>query len=262
MTADSTIPNRRLRVFLCYAHEDREAVLTLYKRLQSDGFQPWMDEEDLLPGQEWQTEIRKAVRSSDAFLVCLSPRSTTRAGFVHKEIAFALDIAGEQPEGSIFVIPLKLEPCTAPEKLGRWHWGLLFRENGYRKLVKSLHHRAEQLGLQPATDKPSGSGVSPVGSEASHPPITPLPHDVFARYESALDIAKERLGKNHARYQELLTYEQRLRENIAHTKQFGDTETRKAERAEVIARLNSLTTDTLDVPFNELPRWEQPPVVW
>jgi hypothetical protein len=41
---------------------------------------------------------------------------------VQKEIKFALDVADEQPEDTIFLIPLKLEECDVPERLARWHW--------------------------------------------------------------------------------------------------------------------------------------------
>jgi hypothetical protein len=56
-------------------------------------------------------EIRRAVRDSYVVLVCLSNQSTTRTGYLQKEIKFVLDRADEQPEGKIFVIPLKLEEC-------------------------------------------------------------------------------------------------------------------------------------------------------
>lgn len=64
---------RRLRVFLCHSSGDKAAVRQLYQRLVDDGFQPWLDEEDLVPGQRWQLEIPKAVRNSEVVLVCLSP---------------------------------------------------------------------------------------------------------------------------------------------------------------------------------------------
>ena len=41
-------------VFLSYAHEDETMVRGLYSRLQSARFQPWMDAEDLHPGERWQ----------------------------------------------------------------------------------------------------------------------------------------------------------------------------------------------------------------
>lgn len=34
-----------LRIFLCHAHEDKEAVRHLYQRLKAEGFAPWLDEE-------------------------------------------------------------------------------------------------------------------------------------------------------------------------------------------------------------------------
>ena len=83
---------------------------------------PWLDEENLLPGQDWQREIPRAVRQSDAVIVCLSRGSINRAGYVQKEIKFALDVANEQPEDTIFLIPLKLEECEMPERLSRWQW--------------------------------------------------------------------------------------------------------------------------------------------
>ncbi|GAB4444046.1 MAG: hypothetical protein Fur0044_40380 [Anaerolineae bacterium] len=98
-----------LRVFLCHTAADKPAVRDLYHRLRADGFEPWLDEEDLLPGQKWQKEIPKTVAASDVVIVCLSQAGLTRAGYVQEEIKFALDMADQQPEDSIFLIPLRLE---------------------------------------------------------------------------------------------------------------------------------------------------------
>src|ERR1035438_2695406 len=101
--ANTPTMSRRLQVFLCHASADKPAVRALYHRLQEDGFQPWPDEEDLLPGQDWEPQIRRAVRESDVVLVCLSQSSVSKKGFVQKEIKFALDTAEEQPEETIYV---------------------------------------------------------------------------------------------------------------------------------------------------------------
>jgi hypothetical protein len=74
------------RVFLCHSSGDKAQVRDLYQRLRKDGFEPWLDEEDLLPGQDRSQEITKAVRSSAVVLVCLSKSSITKTGFVQKEI--------------------------------------------------------------------------------------------------------------------------------------------------------------------------------
>lgn len=93
--------NRQLRIFLCHSSGDKQAVRQLYLRLRQEGFDPWLDEEKLLPGQRWQDEIQKAVRGSDVVLVCLSKSSLGKRGYVQKEIKYALDVADEQPEGTI-----------------------------------------------------------------------------------------------------------------------------------------------------------------
>lgn len=138
---------RKLKVFLCHSSGDKPAVRALYQRLRADGVDPWLDEEDLLPGQKWEQEIPKAVRAADAIVVCLSRSSTTKEGYVQKEIKLALDVAEEKPEGTIFFIPLKLEDCDIPERLKGWHAGSLEGEKGYERLRSALQLRATQLGV-------------------------------------------------------------------------------------------------------------------
>lgn len=67
-----TEPKRPLKVFLCHAHADRDPVRGLYTRLTKDGVDAWLDKAKLLPGQDWELEIRKAVREADVVVVCLS----------------------------------------------------------------------------------------------------------------------------------------------------------------------------------------------
>jgi hypothetical protein len=123
-------------------------VRRLYRRLKEDGFEPWLDEEDLLPGQDWDLEISGAVRHSDMIIVCLSRAAVVKRGYVQKEIKQALDVADEQPEGTIFIIPLKLEECEAPERLRRWQWVSLYETGGYNKLKRALLKSSGQKELE------------------------------------------------------------------------------------------------------------------
>ncbi len=141
-------PPHRLRVFLCHTSDDKPAVRRLYRRLKDDGFDPWLDEENLLPGQDWDLEISRAVRRSDMIIVCLSRAAVVKRGYVQKEIKQALDVADEQPEGTIFIIPLKLEECVAPERLRRWQWVSLFEAGGYARLKRALLHTSKQKGQE------------------------------------------------------------------------------------------------------------------
>jgi len=137
---------RPLKVFLCHASGDKPTVRQLYKRLVQEGLDAWLDQEKLLPGQDWRLEIPKAVQEADVVVICLSNRSITKEGYIQKEIKFALDIADEKPEGTIFLIPARLEDCPVPERLNRWQWVDLFEENGYVRLLRSLKIRADKTG--------------------------------------------------------------------------------------------------------------------
>lgn len=140
--------NRPLRVFLCHAKDDKPSVRPLYTFLLKNGVDAWLDEEKLLPGQDWQLEITKAIGQSDIIVVCLSKHSITKEGFVQKEIRFALDRATEMPEGTIFIIPARLEECEVPHSLVQWQWLDLFGEHGGERLIRGLSARAETLGLK------------------------------------------------------------------------------------------------------------------
>jgi hypothetical protein len=99
---EETGHTRQLKVFICHSSEDKPEVRDLYRKLkQYRGIQPWLDEIDLLPGHEWDLEIKRAVKNADVILVCLSRGSVTKKGYVQKEIKYALDVADEQPEGSV-----------------------------------------------------------------------------------------------------------------------------------------------------------------
>lgn len=144
MSKDSA---RLLRVFLCHASIDKPKVLSLYYKLVNDGVDAWLDKEKLIPGQNWQIEIPKAVRNSDVVIVCLSSNSINKDGFVQKEIKIALDAADEKPEGTIFIIPARLENCEVPERISQYHWVDLFSPDGYERLFKALQERVNNIGI-------------------------------------------------------------------------------------------------------------------
>jgi Leucine-rich repeat (LRR) protein len=138
---------RHIRVFLCHSSDDKPQIRKLYKKLTNDNVDVWLDEENLIPGQDWEYEISKALDNSDAIIICLSKKSISKEGFVQKEIRFALDKAEEKPEGTIFIIPVLLEDCEIPQRLSKRHYAKLFEKNGYALLLKALNIRGINLGL-------------------------------------------------------------------------------------------------------------------
>jgi formylglycine-generating enzyme required for sulfatase activity len=139
---------RPLRVFLCHASQDKPAVRELYTALIKEGWiNPWLDKAKILPGQDWEIVIEKAVEESDVVVVCLSNQSVTKEGYVQREIRYAYDIALEKPEETIFLIPLRLNECNVPRKLRSFHWVDYFgvdKESSYSDLLEALKFRYDQ----------------------------------------------------------------------------------------------------------------------
>jgi len=76
--------------------------------------------------------------------------------------------------------------------------------------------------------------------------------DPYSHYELGLHRLLNKIDEEHPTYQEALVYQQRLSENIAKSRQYGDNDTRKTERSEIIDRLNELAAHALDISFSGL----------
>ena len=150
-------------IFLSYAGEDVGKVAQLYERLAAEGFAPWMDKKDILPGEQWERSISDAIRRADFFLVCLSSHSVNKRGFLQREVKDALNIWEEKLESDIYLIPVRLEDCETPRALGKFHWVDLFTDDGWPLLLKAIregwkrrhatsHGAAAQTTTTPASD--------------------------------------------------------------------------------------------------------------
>jgi hypothetical protein len=199
---------QKLDVFLCHASADKPKVRSLYRRLlREKNIEPWLDQAKLLPGQNWDLEIRKAVSKTDVILVCLSKQSTNKEGYVQKEIKLALDAADEKLEGEIFLIPLKLEVCEVPARLSAWQWLNYFEEGAYKSLLQSLQMRADHFGIK-------------IGQENPKSELTPsLPRPLNKRKETNVDASKINSAypeskKSHSILQNSILKEKATKRNI------------------------------------------------
>ncbi len=141
---------RKLRVFLCHSSQDKSIVRELYQRLNAEGWiDPWLDEEKLLPGQDWDMEIEKAVENAHAVIVFLSNGSVTKEGYVQRELRKVLDVSDEKPEGTLFVIPIRMDDVQIPRRLKMWQYVDFFPANvkasSWIRLIASLRRRAESI---------------------------------------------------------------------------------------------------------------------
>jgi hypothetical protein len=75
--------------------------------------------------------------------------------------------------------------------------------------------------------------------------------NTFTQYEAGLTRLLGQLGKSHPRYADALVYQQRLHENIAQVRLFGNSDALKYERAQIVDALNRLAMETVGKSFNE-----------
>ena len=76
------------QIFMSYAHADKDVARKLSSLLQKAGYNVWTDEE-VLPGSDWLSDIKRALDTSDAMVVLLSPE-TPQSRYVQHEIEYAL----------------------------------------------------------------------------------------------------------------------------------------------------------------------------
>jgi hypothetical protein len=144
----------KLIPFLCYAKENPTGVREFRERLRAEYWiDPWFDEEDILPGQKWEESVVDAVHNSHAVIVFLSSIAVRKEGFFHKELKLALDAAAEKPDGTIFIIPIRLDACDVPERLLPYQYVDYFgdeahKDHVYSSLIAALKVRAENLGIK------------------------------------------------------------------------------------------------------------------
>ena len=102
-------------VFLSYCHDNQAEVAQLRDDLIKAGETVWWDG-DILPGQDWKREIRRAMRDSYAVMLCLSDELAQRVqSGVYPEVLSAITEYRQQKPGNIFLIPVRLNDCEIPD---------------------------------------------------------------------------------------------------------------------------------------------------
>jgi hypothetical protein len=101
-------------IFIAYVQEDVDLALRLYDELAAAGLRPWIDKRRLMPGQNWQRAIQRAIECSDFFIACFSEKAVRKRGQFPHELRLALRCADRMPLDDNFLIPVRFEPCDIP----------------------------------------------------------------------------------------------------------------------------------------------------
>jgi len=119
VTADQSDTSKsseeRPSVFLSYCHDDETEVSRLHAALKANNLEVWWDK-DILPGQDWKTEIRQAMKLSDVVVLCLSVKSMKRKRTgIYPEALDAIAAYRQRRPGEIYLIPVRVSDCEIPE---------------------------------------------------------------------------------------------------------------------------------------------------
>lgn len=134
-------------IFLSYASPDQARVQEFYDFLKAKDLQVWMDKHEIRGGQNWDFEIKKALKRAAIIVVFLSNSSVDRRGYAQREIRIALDQAKSKLIDDIYVIPVALDPLPAiPAQFEEIHIIKTDQVDGNDELAKAIVQQLEDLG--------------------------------------------------------------------------------------------------------------------
>jgi hypothetical protein len=119
----------RGHAFISYVREDLHRVERLQSALEIAGVRVWRDTADLWPGQDWRTEIRRAITDNAlVFIACFSHASLARRKtYQNEELAVAVEQLRLRRPDDPWLIPVRLDNCD-----------ILDREIGGGRTLRSI----------------------------------------------------------------------------------------------------------------------------
>ena len=153
-------------VFICYSHQDSEAVYQEIKFLNALDVNIWYDE-GIRPGAEWTDELANAIRNCKAMLLFVTPRSV-QSKHCRDEVQYASK-SGKP------VIVIYLEATQLPPGLDLTLGSLHAVEKGHHDQNRFLELIVEAINQPTAGDAPTPKQGPTKPAGPSHTFTTPSP---------------------------------------------------------------------------------------
>ena len=145
-------------VFISYVSENETEVKRLREALKSRGIEVWSPR-DILPGRDWEAEIRRTIEQVRVFIACFSKQYYFRdRAFMREELEQAIDEIRLRSDDRVWFIPVKLDDCEIPDinvrrgaTLRQFQYVSLYEENwnaGIDSIVGSIRSVLESDPLK------------------------------------------------------------------------------------------------------------------
>lgn len=129
------------KVFISHSSRDKAFVRRLAKRLWGEGYQVWLDEKELVPGDALATRLSDALKESRVVIVVVTPNS-----LASKWLSFELNKATERMvEGQCRIIPVLKGDVEPPAELKSLIYAD-FRSSfaqGFKAILSALRRESE-----------------------------------------------------------------------------------------------------------------------
>lgn len=155
--------------FISYSHKDKSFAKRLHNDLQERGIRCWLDEHQILPGDDLYDQIDRGIRIWDKVILCCS-KNSLNSGWVEDELDKAIQkekmLRKERQKKILALIPLDLDGYV----LRGWESGkksvitsrMIADFKGLEKEKKKYEAQFEKLVKALQTDD-SGREEEPVG---------------------------------------------------------------------------------------------------
>lgn len=132
-----------MKIFLSYGHDEYEKLAQRLRRdLKSEGFEIWIDKEEIKGSVDWEIAIEKGISSSDWLVLMMTEHSVRRPdGVCLDEVSYAR-LLGKQ------IVPIMIQEVKPPLCIARIQWidmqnffipgKIYFDEEAYQKKKDEL----------------------------------------------------------------------------------------------------------------------------
>ncbi|MFI4933946.1 MAG: toll/interleukin-1 receptor domain-containing protein [Caulobacterales bacterium] len=139
-------------IFISYAGQDLKVASTLCKALESRGFHCWISSRDILPGENFQVAIVRAIRNAKMMLLVFTANSNNSEEMT-KELALA-------SQNKLIVVPLRIED-VAPSDAFSYEFATRQWIDFFSDWETAMNQLSERIASALPEDAPPAAVVKP-----------------------------------------------------------------------------------------------------